>query len=384
MGRVRGVYARANSIQVTFTYDGRQRRQTLYLNGAPLAPTPANIKHAERLAAEIREKIRLGLFSMAEYFPAIGDTGQAVTLRQQLRTWIDAQRIEPSTRAGYESAARFWCGPLGDRSIKALRHSDVLRPIAQHQLSGKTVNNYVSVLRKALDLAVQDRVIDSNPAADVPRAKHQKPLPDPFDRDEAERIIAHARRHYPDQVANLLEFWLHTGLRTSELFGLRWPNVDLAGRHFIVAEAIVRGLHKDKTKTAVARKVLLNSRAMAALQRQAAHTRMAGEAVFQDPRYGAPWGDERALRRSFWAPALKALGIRYRRPYDCRHTYATMMLMADMKAPFCAKQMGHSVEVFLNTYAKWLDGERDDAEMQRLEASFAGNRLSPGYHQKAP
>lgn len=395
MGRVRGVYPRAASIQITFTFDGKQHRKTLYVGGKPLAPTPANLRHAERLAAEIREKIRLGMFSMAEYFPVgDGDSGQAATLRGQLRTWIDSKRIEPSTAAGYESAAKFWSEaivdgrPLGDRLLKTLRHSDILKPLAQRQdLNGKTINNYVSVIRSALDLAVQDRLISASPAAEVPNAKRQKVIPDPFSRDEAESIVAYARQHFPDQVANLIEFWFYTGLRTSELFGLRWANVDLAGRYFMVSEAIVRGRHKDTTKTSVARKVLLNSRAMAALQRQAAHTRITGEAVFHDPRYDMAWGDERAFRRSYWARSLKVLGIRYRRPYNCRHTYATMMLMAGMLAPFCAKQMGHSVKIFLETYAKWLDGARDDAEMQRLEDSFVDKPLSPGYHQettKAP
>ena len=79
---------------------------------------------------------------------------------------------------------------------------------------------------------------------------------------------------------------------------------------------------------------------------------MAGEEVFQDPRYGTPWADERAFRRSYWTPTLKRLGIRYRRPYNMRHTYATTMLMASMTPAFCARQLGHSVDIFLRTYAK--------------------------------
>ena len=47
---------------------------------------------------------------------------------------------------------------------------------------------------------------------------------------------------------------------------------------------------------------------------------------------------------------MKALGIRYRPPYNTRHTYATMMLMAGMTPAFCAKQLGHSVDIFLRTH----------------------------------
>ena len=42
-----------------------------------------------------------------------------------------------------------------------------------------------------------------------------------------------------------------------------------------------------------------------------------------------------------------------------------------MNAAFCARQLGHSVEMFHRTYAKWLDGEQNDREMERLEAAIA-------------
>lgn len=373
MGRTGlGLEIRERSIRIAFTFDGQQVRRTLQLNGQPLAPTPANIKHAHRLAAEIKDKIRLGVFSMAEYFPVNGDSG-TLTVAGQLDTWIETQRLETSTLAGYSSAVKFWKGHLGDKMAKALVHSDILTALAKRpDLSGKTVNNYVSVLREAMELAVLDKVIAANPVASVPRAKHQKPPPDPFSQDEAEAICTYMEKHYPAQVANYTEFRFFTGVRTSESAGLKWPNVDLPSKYMMVSEAIVRGLEKNTTKTNVARPVLLNTRALAAIKRQAEHTRIAGEHVFLDPRYGEPWMEERAFRRSYWTPALKVLGIRYRPPYNTRHTYATIMLMAGMTPAFCAKQLGHSVEMFLRTYSKWLDGGQNDLEMQRMEAALSG------------
>jgi integrase len=53
-----------------------------------------------------------------------------------------------------------------------------------------------------------------------------------------------------------------------------------------------------------------------------------------------------------------------------RHTYATAMLMAGMTPAFCARQLGHSIEMFLRTYSKWLDGAQNDLEMARLEQSL--------------
>lgn len=386
MGRAgNGVEIREGSIRLRFTYEGKRLAETLMLNGKPMLPTAANAKYAHRLAIEIKEKIRHGVFSLVEYFPASG-AGATLTVGGQLDNWLAAQRIESSTRDGYASAVRFWKGAtsdaatlalLGEKPLRALRTGHIMTAIAARpELSGKTINNYVQVLREALELAVVDKLLAENPVDSVKRAKYQKPPADPFTREEMDKIIAHARAHYPDQVGNFVEFWFWSGPRTSEIFGLRWPNIDLASGAVKIAEAMVRGIHKDRTKTNVERLVYLNSRSGAAIQRQRAHTQMVGEAVFQDPRYNTPWVDERAFRRSYWTPALKLLGIRYRRPYNMRHTYATQMLMAGMNPAFCAEQMGHSVEMFLKTYARWLHGDQNNREMARLENAI-GPAMAP-------
>lgn len=386
MGRKsNGVEVRDGSIRLNFTYDGQRYRKTLLVDNKPLAPTVANRKYATRLIEEIHDKIRLGVFVMAEYFPASGSTS-GLTVADQLDTWLAGQRIENSTKAGYSSAIKFWkaapyddpkSGAMGDLPLRKLVASHIKIAIASKPgLSGKTVNNYVSVLRDALELAVTDKVLRDNPVSSIKRAKYQKPTPDPFSAEEREKIIAKMAERHPGQVANMVEFWFWTGLRTGEMFGLAWRHVDLASGTVLVAETVVRGEEKDSTKTDTARTVRLNSRALAALQRQRQHTQMAEDGrVFHDPRYGAGWHEERAFRRSYWEPVLKALGMRYRRPYNCRHTYATAMLMVGMTPAFCAKQLGHSVEMFLKTYAKWIDGDRDAAEMARLETNLQALKL---------
>jgi integrase len=300
-----GVEVRDNSIRLQFTFNGEVLRRTLNVEGKPLPPTASNLRYAHRLAAEIRERIRFGSFSLAEYFPADGDVAQPLTVGAQLDDWLAAQRLEASTGAGYSSAIRFWKAAvcdrrgslMGDRPVHMLKHSDVLTALASRpDLTGKTVNNYVSVLRMAMALAVADKTISTNPVSAVSRAKHQKPLPDPFSREEAEAIVADMTSHYPAPIANYVEFKFFTGLRTSESFGLHWRDVDLAGKHLLVHRAIVRGVEKLNTKTNTARQVILNSRALAAVKRQRKHTQVRDRHVFLDPRYDEPWFEERACR----------------------------------------------------------------------------------------
>lgn len=366
-----GVEIRERSIRLSFVLDGAPQRHTLMLNGAPIPPTPANIRYANRLASEIRDRIRHGTFSLVEYFPASGVGAGQMTVSAQLDVWLAAQRIEPSTRAGYQSAIRFWAGTIGDKPLRGLKHSDILTALATRpDLSGKTVNNRVSVLREALQLAVLDKLLTENPAGHIPSATWQRLPVDPFTADEAEAILA-ALALQP-QVLNYTAFKFFTGVRTGESFGLRWPNVDLPAGHAVISESIVGGVEKG-TKTNVARTVLLNSRARAALVAQKTHTYLAGKHVFLDPRDGLPWTERKF--RDYWVGMLKRLGIRHRKAYNTRHTYATAMLMAGMTPAFCAGQMGHSVQVFLDVYSKWLPGAGDAAEMAKLEARLANISL---------
>jgi integrase len=64
---------------------------------------------------------------------------------------------------------------------------------------------------------------------------------------------------------------------------------------------------------------------------------------------------------------LMELGIRYRPPYNVRHTYATVCLMAGMRPAFIAQQLGHSVQMLLTTYAHWMNSKGDWAEMDKLQ-----------------
>lgn len=381
MGRTGdGVEIRGDTIRIGFNYEGKRIKRRLMAGDAPMRPTLANRNYAKRLAEEIRAKIKAGTFVMAEYFPEDGEAGQ-ITVAKQIGTFLAAKRSEGSTKAGYTSAGNFWRAasyhdtnhllPLGEVPLKSLKLSHLLTALARRpDLSGKTINNYVSVLRGALDLAVADKILRENLADQIPSAKWQRDPPDPFLPQERDAIIQHAHQKHPWQVANMVRFWMWSGLRTGELIGLRWANVDLAKGTVLVKEAKVRREMKA-TKTNTARLVRLNSEARAALDAQKALTLLKGEEVFQDPRSGQAWDTEANFRKVFWIGMLKVLGIRYRRPYQCRHTYATTMLMAGMNPAMCAKQLGHDVKVFLTIYAKWIGGDADDREMALLEQSIA-------------
>lgn len=157
--------------------------------------------------------------------------------------------------------------------------------------------------------------------------------------------------------------------------GLQWNDVDLERRTATVRRIIVGRRPEDRTKTKYQRVILLNERALNALaqaRRMAQIRRMASKSahpespfIFQ-PSKGGLWINEPSVTIRHFKTALKALDIRERRQYDTRHAYATMCLRAGMNPAFIANQLGHSVEMLLSTYAKWISSSSDWRELEKL------------------
>lgn len=371
-----GVEVRESSIRLIFYYQGKRYAETLYLDESPLRPTPANIKYATRVAGEIRRKIRDGDFRFQDYFPHSGHARRDnhESLSVFMDHWYGQLSLKASTLRGYKRMMNsFWKPHVGDKKLTAVRHSDITTALkAGGWKSGKTRNNYLSVISSAFELAVADGLVPRNPCASIEQASWQHNPPDPFTMEEADRILEHMRTHYHEQVWNFYEFQFFSGLRTSEGIGLEWTEVDLNDATVLVKQGFVVDEMGD-TKTSKVRTVNLSSRAFAALKRQKAWTYLGEDRrVFLDPGTGKPWAYEQNARKRYWTPALKKLGIRYRRPYNTRHTFATIGLMAGANPAYMAAQLGHGIEVFLRAYSRWINGEQNAVEMAKIEASIKG------------
>lgn len=128
----------------------------------------------------------------------------------------------------------------------------------------------------------------------------------------------------------------------------------------------------------------LHSRAYTVLQRQAGRTYLAGQHVFLNPFTAKPYVDERSQRR-FFNFAVKKLKMRQRPAKNTRHTYATLLLMSGANPAWTAKQLGHSLQVFLTTYSTWIEQQDAGRELAKVEAfTVPGSIASSQYPQRGP
>ena len=374
---IAGVEIRDVSLRLCFSWKGKQQREILRasdVDKTPLKPTPANIKFAQRKVREINKAIREGSFKFEEHFPHSKNATKTTpdTFGAYMDKWYKQLNHKKSTMTTYRRYKdSFWKPALGQMPLRAIRHSDITEALNKGTwTSGKTRNNVLSMVRSVFELAVSDEIFEKNPCTKIEQAKWQKKKPDPFTLAEAELIIAHMRRNYPAQAANFFEFQFFSGLRTSEAIGLEWENVDLRNKTVFVCKGFVVDELDDETKTSRSRTVNLNSRALTAIKAQKEWTYLGGDRVFHDPGTGKPWAYEQNARKRYWTPTLKSLGIRYRRPYNTRSTYASVALKAGANPAYMAQQLGHDMRVFFENYVTWIEDEADDPEMRKIEENI--------------
>lgn len=321
--------------------------------------TAKHALYAVRLKGEILNKISAGTFNYSDYFPRskrlalFGQMPHAITMGALLRgylatctTAVAFGQMSPSTLDGYERMVNYiWLPKLGETKVVDVTPGLLREIIGAMGVTAKTVRNYLQPVRSVLDDAVTDDVIALNPLTKVDLKKllrltttKSKYVVDPFNVRERAALLAACKE---PQERNFLRFAFYSGLRTSELIALAWPNIDWISGTVRVDSAFVAGVLKNHTKTAAGmRHVMLTPQASLALTDQKQYTLIAGGGVFLNPRTDAPWTDDNQIRLRFQRICLLA-GVRYRNPYQTRHTYASIMLTNGENEYWLAEQMGH-------------------------------------------
>ena len=382
MATMRG---RFGKLVVDFRYLGKRCREK-----TSLEDNPANRKKLAQILKKMEAEITLGIFDYATYFPkseraqemnALADRAEACisrnpTFRQFSEIWYEEKKIEwrPSYRQKIKIILDKYLLPeFGGKAVHAIKKSDLLTfrsslakvrygKDGQSSLSVARINQIMILLRMILEEA-SDRHEFEMPYKNIKNLKQARPDVNPFTLAEVWLFLKHVRADYKPYYT--IRFF--TGMRTSEIDGLKWDCINFDRREISIREALVNG-EMGPTKTLGSqRDIAISQLVYDALLEQKARTYGKSEFVFCNSQ-GNPM-EYRNVNRRVWKPTLALLGLKHRRAYQTRHTAATLWLAAGENPEWIARQMGHSsTEMLFRVYSRYVPDitRQDGSAMDNL------------------
>lgn len=368
-----------------FYYRGvRCREQTA------LPDTAANRRIVQYLMNRISKEIKQGLFVYGATFPdsprivqfaaplsAIGGTALAATggvaapavtslpetpmfsdfsatwRKEMAPQWRRQHRISVDATFDAHLLTEF-----GDRPVGSITKADVLTFRAKlaelpgrstPKLTPATINKTMGLLRQCLTEA-SERFATPDAFKGVKRLKGRRPDVKPFSLDEVEKIRATIRsdfRHY-------MTCRFFTGMRTGEINGLKWKYIDFEHEVIRIREVISAGEVEEnaKTESSIRDIPMLPTVKDALLQHR--ETRDPDNEYVFTTREGNPI-DAHNFANRIWYPLLRYLELEKRRPYQTRHTTATLMLASGENPEWIARLMGHAnTQMLFTVYSRFV------------------------------
>lgn len=197
--------------------------------------------------------------------------------------------------------------------------------------------------------AAEAEAIPANPLALVraPRAEHREQV-----RPLAPATVERIRAALDAERAAIVSVLAYAGLRPGELRALRWG--DVRERTILVQRGADPDGKAKATKTRAVRTVRLVAPLAADLREwRMASGRPGDEALVFPGRDGDAWtkDDWDVFRRRGWSTACRRAGLDGTpRPYDLRHSFASLLLAEGRTVHYVAAQLGHSPVLTLSTY----------------------------------
>lgn len=398
-----GVENHGGSLRIWFLYKGKRVRENL---GVP--DTAKNRKIAGELRASVCFAIRMGNFNYAAQFPdsqnlkRFGVESKEITVGDLSERWLALKKMEISENAmgRYRSIARNMVPRIGESRIASSVTKEDLLFIRKELLTGyqvmkvghrtpvkgrsvPTVNNYMGIMAGMFQFAADSGYIRTNPFTGLAPLKKSRVDPDPLTREEFSRLID-ACKH--QQLKNMWSLAVYTGVRHGELVALAWEDIDLKAGTMTIRRnhTLTKEFTLPKTEAGTDRVIFLVRPALDILKSQAGMTRLGKQYQIEVKlrEYGRTemhpctfvFNPQIVTRNSLaghhyavgsinqsWEAAMRRAGLRYRKAYQSRHTYACWSLSAGANPNFIATQLGHAdAQMVYKVYGKWMSDKNQD------------------------
>ena len=323
-------------------------------------------------------------------------------LATSLRERLELRGVRKSYLENCEYMQRVHLRPLiGVRRASEVDRRDVEafgRALLKRKLAPKSVRNIMGFLHAVFEHGIDREVLRENPArrAEKPGRHRSGPSPDLQFLTMAEleavlrtipdevvvRVPAPTRRGRPgpapppspDVLGPVLRVVILTaaltGLRQSELRGLRWCDIDWSAQRIRVRNTFVSGEHSTagKSDLSTRRSVPIATRLARELELWSKRSEHRGdeELVFAHPRSGLPL-DRSKLSKRFKRACVDAK-VRPVRFHDLRHTFATHLAASGTPIRTIQEFLGHADSKTTQIYAHYAPSPQ---EVSLVDAAFS-------------
>jgi integrase len=320
-----------------------------------------------------------------------------------LRRRLAVEGARKSYLQNCDSMQRVHISPrLGDKPVDRVAIADVETVAAvmlDASLAPKTVRNVITFMHSVFEHAIDRGWTTQNPVRRASRPKRRRAgdanpdiqfltvheleavlraIPD----EVVVRAPAPTRRGRagsappvpPDGLGPVIRVVIltaaMTGLRQSELLGLRWRDVDWTAQRIRVRNAWVRGEHSGEGKSDLStrRSVPMADRLARELDKWSRRTLYGSDddLVFAHPQSGRPL-DRTKLTKKFKAACVEA-GVRPIRFHDLRHTFATRLAASGQPMRTIQEFLGHADSKTTQIYAHYAPSAH---EVEMVNTAFA-------------
>ena len=379
---------RSGKLIADFRYMGIRCRETTNLED-----NAYNRRILKKRLEQLQAEITLGTFEYEKYFPKSKRVEEFKEKRSQqiavqtkvplfkefTELWFKQKQIE--WRDSYQQKVsivikNYLIPAFGNQVLSKIKKSDLLNFRAslakvthgkdQTSLKASRINQIMTPLRMILNDAAERYEFES-PYKNINNLKESKIEVTPFSLEEVHKILTTVREDFRPYYT--IRFF--TGMRTSEIDGLQWKNIDLQRREIHIREALVNGVLGGTKTYGSDRTIQMNDRVYQAFLQQKSLNNGKSSFVFCN-RDGGPL-DYRLVNKRVWHPILRFLGLKSRRAYQTRHTAATLWLSAGENPEWIARQLGHSTtEMLFRVYSRYIpnvtrrDGSAFEAMLEKL------------------
>jgi integrase len=345
-------------------------------------------KEAESELRRILRQQDIGSYASAGRTLSFGELAEDWLLHLEDR--VADQTLRVRTFESYRShiSAHVAHHPIASVPVTQLDRNHIrnlYRELRDGGMSPTTVHRVHATIRGCLNWAVNEDVIPTNPAQGAHRApRGSQSTPDPWTEDELSSFLSHPAVA-DDELRALWHVAAMTGMRRSEVLGLRWSDVDPERRTLRVAGTVIRS--KDRgllwsagSKNWEARTVTIPDSVVAELEQhrrlQQRHRQWVARDRWQDhdlvfPAEDGTLRDPDSVTRRF-ARLVKRSGARPVRLHDLRHAHASHLIARGATPVLIQRRLGHKdVTITLGIYGHVFNND-EIAAVDELAVAIAG------------